>query len=224
MPILPDARVAVYPCYPGRRTESTMATIPLTLPDQDVAVDVQPLQGIGLDEFLALPEIKPALEYDEGRVSQKVPPQGKHSVLQAQLVELFNAAGRPHKIARAFPELRFTFGHGSVVPDVAVYTWSSISRTTAGEIAEEFRTPPEIAVEILSPQQGAPELREKCQSYLGYGTRVALLVNPPRRLVEVFEPGVPPTVYRGGDAIDLTAVIPSFSLSIDSLFDALRAD
>jgi Uma2 family endonuclease len=57
-----------------------------------------------LEEFLALPEVKPALEFEEGRIIQKVSPRGPHSVLQAELLEIFNRAGRPNKIARAFPE------------------------------------------------------------------------------------------------------------------------
>jgi hypothetical protein len=39
------------------------------------------LQGLSLAEFLALPEIKPALEYAEGRVTQKVASEGQHSLL-----------------------------------------------------------------------------------------------------------------------------------------------
>ncbi len=35
-----------------------------------------------LEEFLALPEEKPALEYEDGVVTQKMPPQGKHASLQ----------------------------------------------------------------------------------------------------------------------------------------------
>ena len=34
-----------------------------------------------LTEFLALPEEKPALEYENGEVTQKVSPKGRHSAL-----------------------------------------------------------------------------------------------------------------------------------------------
>src|SRR5205823_3342989 len=43
-----------------------------------------------LEEFLDLPEKKPALEYDDGVVTQKVSPQGQHSRLQFVIDQLIN--------------------------------------------------------------------------------------------------------------------------------------
>ena len=43
-------------------------------------------QGLTLEEFLALPEEKPALEYHDGTVTQKVTPKPEHSGLQGELV------------------------------------------------------------------------------------------------------------------------------------------
>ena len=42
--------------------------------------------GLSLAEFLALPEEKPALEYVDGVVVQKMAPQYEHSTVQAALV------------------------------------------------------------------------------------------------------------------------------------------
>jgi hypothetical protein len=36
-------------------------------------------QGLTLDEFLALPERKPALESADGMVTRKTAPKGRHS-------------------------------------------------------------------------------------------------------------------------------------------------
>ena len=38
-----------------------------------------------LEQFLRLPEVKPALEFDHGRVDQKVSPTTEHALLQAHL-------------------------------------------------------------------------------------------------------------------------------------------
>jgi len=37
-----------------------------------------------------LPEREPPLEYEEGRITQKVSPKGKHSFVQGGLVDLIN--------------------------------------------------------------------------------------------------------------------------------------
>lgn len=78
-------------------------------------------QRLTLEEFLRLPEEKPALEYFQGRVTQKVSPKGRHSALQAAAVSFVNSVARPGRIAFAFPELRATWAGASLVPDVAVY-------------------------------------------------------------------------------------------------------
>lgn len=78
-------------------------------------------KGLTLDEFLAWPEAKPALELIEGVAAQKVSPNLHHGALQYEAAELFNRFGRPRKLARAFPELRTSFAGSSPVLDVSVY-------------------------------------------------------------------------------------------------------
>src|SRR6059058_4131031 len=94
-------------------------------------------RGISLEEFLKLPERKPALEYAEGEVTQKVSPRAHHSALQGELVERINGFARPRRIARAFPELRTSFAGFSRVPDVAVFRWQRIQRDATGRLRQE---------------------------------------------------------------------------------------
>lgn len=61
-----------------------------------------------LEEFLKLPETKPASEYINGKVVQNPMPQGKHSQLQGKLVTAINQVVEGQKIALAFPGLRCT--------------------------------------------------------------------------------------------------------------------
>lgn len=71
-------------------------------------------QTISLTEFLALPETKPASEYRNGQIFTKPRQKGKHSALQGELVTLINHLLRTARRARAFPELRCTFGDRTV--------------------------------------------------------------------------------------------------------------
>src|SRR5436305_14505160 len=91
---------------------------------------------LSLEEFLSLPEEKPALEYADGEVTQKVSPKGHHGVLQAEFVERLNVAGRPGKVARAVTELRVTFGGVSRVPDISVYLWDHLPRDSRGRVGQ----------------------------------------------------------------------------------------
>ncbi len=176
-----------------------------------------------LEEFLALPEEEPALEYYDGVVVQKVSPQGQHSALQPVIAELFNRFGRPKKLAFAFTELRATYGRFSLVPDVAVYRWHRIPRTPDGKIANRFDTPPDIAIEIVSPEQTVRELVIRCLWYVAHGVRVANLLNPESPLAVAFRPGVEPIVLLDEGTLDLDDVISGFALDVGELFAALFA-
>ena len=78
-------------------------------------------KSLSLQEFLALPETKPAREYIEGEIFQKPMPKGKHSLLQTQLTAVLNAGLMSRKVALALSELRCSFGSRSIIPDIAVF-------------------------------------------------------------------------------------------------------
>jgi Putative restriction endonuclease len=95
-------------------------------------------KALTLDEFLNLPETKPAGEYIDGQIIQKPMPKGKHSAIQGEFVPAINNVVKAQCIARAFPELRCTFGDRSIVPDIAVFSWQRIPRDENGEVANVF--------------------------------------------------------------------------------------
>lgn len=176
-----------------------------------------------LEEFLALPERKPALEYDDGVVTQKVSPKLHHSALQGQLVLLLDRLLRPRKLGRAFPELRTTFAGNSLVPDVAAYVQERIPQDADGMLVLDAHVPPDVAWEILSPGQRVANLIARCLWYVANGVRIAILVDPRNRVVRVVTPGGDVQTLGDDDQIDLTAVFPGCSISVRQLFEALRA-
>ena len=80
-------------------------------------------------------------------------PQGKHSVIQGELLPAINGVVKPKRIARTFPELPCTFGSRSTVPDIAVFLWNQIPRDENGEVANTFPAAPDWTIEILSSDQ-----------------------------------------------------------------------
>ena len=174
-----------------------------------------------LAEFLELPERKPGLEYEDGRITQKVPPKGRHSALQFEVADIFNRFGRPGRLARAFTELRTTYADGSLVPDVAIYRWERIPRDDRGRVADDFLLVPDIVVEIVSPKQSVNSLIQRCMRFLERGAQAALLINPDDESVRLFRPDHPVAVLRRADPIDLDAILPGFELTVQELFDCL---
>ncbi|MDH6061942.1 Uma2 family endonuclease, partial [Chrysosporum bergii ANA360D] len=141
---------------------------------------------ITLAEFLQLPETKPASEYINGEIIQKPMAQGKHSRLQLHSANVINNVVETQKIALAFPELRCTFGGRSLVPDVAVFTWSRIPVDEKGNIANVFNTYPDWTIEILSPQQNTTKVTRNILHCLNHGTTLGWLIDPEEYNVLVY--------------------------------------
>jgi Uma2 family endonuclease len=174
-----------------------------------------------LAEFLELPEEEPALEYEAGVVKQKVSPKAPHSRLQFWLCRLFDSTDSPSKQAAAFPEARVTLAGSSLVPDLVVYRWEHIPREASGRVVADFTTPPDIAVEILSPELGRATYEQRCRWYVEQGVEIALLVNPRNESVQIFRRGQQPSLLRGHNPISLDPVLPGLRLAVRDLFSAL---
>lgn len=129
---------------------------------------------------------------------------------------------QPQKLALAFPELRFTYAGRSYVPDVSLYRWDRIPRDEAGEVANDFFEPPDVAVEIVSPKQSVTALVRRCVWYAANGVAIALLVDPSDRSVLTFRLRRSPEALRGTDRIDLGDLLPDLAFTVQELFDSLR--
>lgn len=178
-----------------------------------------PSKPLTLEDFLKLPETKPASEYINGKIIQKPMPQGEHSIIQGELIISINAAVKPQKIARAFPELRCTFGRRSTVPDVAVFTWERIPRKENGGVANAFLAAPDWTIEILSPNQSVTKVTKNILHCLNYETQMGWLIDPNEQAVIVYLAKQQPQLF---DESEQQLPVPSFAselkLTVGELF------
>ncbi|MBW4513857.1 MAG: Uma2 family endonuclease [Timaviella obliquedivisa GSE-PSE-MK23-08B] len=178
-----------------------------------------PAKFLTLKEFLKLPETKPASEFVEARMIQKPMPQGKHSTVQGEIVPTINLALRPNRIARAYPELRCTFGDRSVVPDVTVFTWERIPCDKKGEFANVFAIAPDWIIEILSPDPRQTKVVRNILYCLAHSTQMSWLIDPEEKLVFIYFSDQHVAVYEGmGDRIPVPPFAESFLLTVGQLF------
>jgi Uma2 family endonuclease len=145
-------------------------------------------QSLTLEEFLELPETKPASEFIQGTIIQKPMPQGEHSRLREKLCAVINQVSEAQKSAYAFPELRCTFGGASIVPDVAVFRWERIPREPSGKISNRFLISPDWAIEILSPAQSQMKVLGNLLHCSQHGMELGWLLDPDEESVLVVFP------------------------------------
>lgn len=175
-------------------------------------------QRISVEDYLALPEEKPYLEYDNGEVVQKMAPDIRHMRLAGELIVELGLWARKHG-GDSGPEGRVEFraedGTYFRLPDVAY--WAP-DRPIEGARAMQ---PPTLVAEIRSPGQSLADMRERCRFFLANGVDVCWLVDPSGRTVEVFDkPDAEPSTLRAGDTLRATQ-LPGFELPVADLFAVL---
>ncbi len=139
-----------------------------------------------LTEFLQIPETKPASEFIDGDIIQKPMPQGKHSTLQLDLGSSINLALKAKRIARAYSELRCTFGGRSIIPDISVFIWEHIPLDRDRKVANLFEIAPDWTIEILSPDQSQTKVIRNILHCLNHGSQMGWLIDPNEEIVFVY--------------------------------------
>jgi Uma2 family endonuclease len=182
-----------------------------------------PVKPKTLEEFLTLPETKPASEYIDGKIIQKPMPKGRHSILQIELGAAINSTLRNNGVATAFTELRCTFGERSIVPDIAVFENSRIPRSENGEIGDIFTVAPDWTIEILSPNQRMTKVLKNITHCIMHGSQMGWAIDPDDHSIIVCQPGQNLRVID--EAVSLLPV-PVFAstlqLTLNNVFEWLK--
>lgn len=132
-------------------------------------------------------DTKPYLEWLDGVESIAVSPNTPHGLAAMALARIMDRAG--HGFGDAIPELHLrlndTPGHRTVLlPDVAFYRLSTIqSLDPADRLLPNV--PPEVIVEVRSPNDRPGFRDEKIRRYLAWGCPLVLDVDPLQRSLVV---------------------------------------
>jgi Uma2 family endonuclease len=179
-----------------------------------------------LDEFLELPETKPASEFWNGQVRQKPMPMTKHSAIQGGMTVKMTvvAESKKPRMGRALPELRCTFAGRSVVPDIAFVRRERLPLEPDGQLANRFLAAPDLMVEIVSPEQSQFELVEKVGWCVQNGVQLGWLIDPDGQEMLEFVPSAPPRMLPQDGALDGREALAGFRCPVAEVFSWLREE
>ncbi|MEJ5385457.1 MAG: Uma2 family endonuclease [Fimbriimonadales bacterium] len=116
--------------------------------------------------------------------------------------------------------IRHPDGDSVRAPDVAFIRKERIPEPRPCTFAEFA---PDLAVEVVSPNDSYTTVREKVEAWLQAGTEVVWVVDPRRRTVEVFQADAPAQTLREGDVLTCETILPGFALPLTTLFGGLQA-
>ncbi len=77
---------------------------------------------------------------------------------------------------------------------------------------------PDLAVEIVSPDDRPGKIAAKVAHWLQFGTRLVIVVCPEGRRARVHRPGHPPRDLGEADVLDGEDVMPGWTLPLPQLF------
>jgi Uma2 family endonuclease len=165
-------------------------------------------------------------------------PLNRYELVQGELVRMTPVGGEHGEIALRFGArllehvkardlgtvmvevgFRLTTDPDTVrAPDIS---FLGAERVPPGGVPRGYITgAPDLAVEVVSPDDTAAEIDAKVQEYLAHGSRLVLVVHPRTRTVTAYLPDGAARVLRAPDAIDGGDVLPGLSLPVDQLFGA----
>lgn len=170
---------------------------------------------------ITLPITEPETEWVRGEALQKVSPTRSHSLLQAALAaELREWAGSRGEVGT---EWRFRVtppGEATrpLVPDISYVAVERLRGLTGTEL-EVPRLSPDVAVEILSPDDKRINVDDKIKTYLAAGSQLVVIVDPATRSIELHDKGGRRVLER--DERLSHGELPGFTLSLTELFQVI---
>lgn len=173
---------------------------------------------------IVLPETKPALEWVNGRVLQKVSPQRRHALAQGRFCAALDTWATEKGSGMVGTEWEFRLQPSGevrrpLVPDVAYLSYARVPYEDKAA-ADIPRIAPDAVVEVLSPGDRLKDIDDKVRVYFACGTKVIFLVDTRREIVVARDVQGERTFQRG----DMLrhASLPDFAMPVGALFDRPR--
>jgi Uma2 family endonuclease len=101
-------------------------------------------------------------------------------------------------------------------PDISFVRQEEIEKS--GLPSGHARFPPDLAVEVFSPNDRHEELSEKIRQYFAAGVRLVWVVDPVLREVFVHRPAGGGTILSRSDELNGEDVVPGFRCQVSDLF------
>lgn len=175
---------------------------------------------MGIAEIV-LPVTKPETEWVRGRPVQKVSPTRDHALLQRAIGTALHAwaLGR----GEVGTEWRFRVAPPGealrpLVPDVAYVAAERLHGLT-GDDLQIPKLSPDVAVEVLSPDDRRPDIDDKIATYIAAGSKVVMIVDPRARTVEVHDTAKR-VVFHASECV-VHPQLPGLELPLSELFAAI---
>jgi len=172
---------------------------------------------LAADDLAALPDDGWRYELIRGELQRMAPDDIDHGQYGDNIQVPLSVYVRQHRLGRVMGNVGYTLESNPdtvLGPDVS-FVRADRMPSRGGRPFPHL--PPDLAVEVLSPSNGAGEIVRKVAIYLAAGVRLVWVIDPEARTVDVYTPaGV--RVVGEGDTLDAGDVVPGFAIPVADLF------
>ena len=173
------------------------------------------------EELFCLPADERRLELVKGKLYEMAPAGGRHGRVAMRIGRLLDTHVELTGLGQVFAaETGFTLQRNPDTVRAPDAAFVAQDRMPPGETPDGYLAlAPDLAVEVISPNDRPREVREKVADWLNAGTRLVWVIYPVSRIVAVHRP--PDSVEELGaeDLLDGTEVVPGFACRLGELFE-----
>jgi Uma2 family endonuclease len=170
------------------------------------------------NEVAAEAELDPEKKYEivNGQPEEKEMPGARHSGVETRLsAKLWNFADS-NNLGGVYCESSFQIGDKERIPDIA---FISIDRIPAeGEPETKWPFAPDLAVEVISPNDLFDKLIAKTKEYFAAGVKQVWWVAPEHKIVMIYRPPLQLTMLSEEDELASEDLLPGFRCRVSELF------
>ncbi len=174
------------------------------------------------EELARLPDDGRRHELIAGELRTMVPSGAEHGEIALGFGADLRQYVRAHRLGRVFgAETGFLLSTNPDTvraPDVAF-----VSRERAeavGRVTGYWPGAPDLAIEVVSPNDLYTEVEEKVATWLEHGTRMVIVLNPRRRTVAIHRSSTQVRHLTVADTLDGEDVVPGWTLPVRDLIAA----
>lgn len=171
------------------------------------------------EDLFHMPDMGMKHELVRGELRSMAPAGVEHGNIGGELFVLLRQYAKLHDLGMVLgPDTGFYLSRDPDnvrAPDVS---FVRKARIPVLPVQKFFPGAPDLAVEVVSPNDTVDELQEKIQDYLAHGVRLVWIIYPRTRTAEVHRPGQPPQHIPADGTLSGEDLLPGFECRVAELF------
>ena len=156
-------------------------------------------------------------ELVRGEIEKMPPTKGIHGIVQLRFGRLIGNFADEHRLGWVVTESGVVLDRDPDTvrgPDVSFY--SNARQPNPPEAY--FEIPPDLVVEVLSPDDRPGKVRDKIAQYLASGVKLVWVADPQTRSVTVYPGTLPGSKLSESDTLDGGTVLAGFTARVADFF------